>query len=56
MKANISDPINRVACSVETCNYNDGNKHCLASAIQIKAQHARTVDETDCATFEPKHQ
>ncbi|SHJ51923.1 DUF1540 domain-containing protein [Tepidibacter formicigenes] len=56
MNINMSNqPISRVECSVETCHYNDGKKHCLAPSIQIKAQRARTIQETDCLTFTPKH-
>lgn len=48
-------PINRVKCVVDSCEYwNSGNK-CLASMIEIQPPNARDTEETDCATFRPKH-
>lgn len=46
-------PINRVKCVVDTCRFNQGGKHCIASGIEIQSPSARNTQETDCATFAP---
>ncbi|OPJ55553.1 DUF1540 domain-containing protein [Alkalithermobacter paradoxus] len=51
----INSTISRVSCSVATCNYNQNGQYCSAPSIQIKAHNAQSAEETDCATFEPKH-
>ncbi len=50
-----SSPIGRVKCVVDTCQFWDSGNHCLASSIEIQPPHASDTEETDCATFRPKH-
>ncbi|MBS4008903.1 MAG: DUF1540 domain-containing protein [Clostridium sp.] len=50
-----TSPITRVKCIVNTCEYWDKGEHCLASSIEIQPQDASDTEETDCATFRPKH-
>ncbi|MBS4021060.1 MAG: DUF1540 domain-containing protein [Dethiobacter sp.] len=49
------DSITRVKCVVDTCEFNDERNHCLASSIEIQPPNASDTEETDCATFRPKH-
>ena len=48
------NPISRVKCVVNSCQYHDENNHCIASAIEIQPPHASGIEETDCATFRRK--
>ena len=50
------DPISRVKCVVDTCDFWDSHNHCLASSIEVQAPGATDTQDTDCATFRPKHQ
>jgi hypothetical protein len=49
-----SNPITRVKCVVDSCEYWDNGDHCMASAIEIQPPNASDTEETDCATFKPK--
>ncbi|WP_084295438.1 DUF1540 domain-containing protein [Desulfitibacter alkalitolerans] len=50
-----SNPIGRVKCVVNTCQYYESGDRCVASAIEIQGPNARNTDNTDCATFSPRH-
>ncbi len=50
-----SDPITRVKCVVDSCEFYDDGDHCVASSIEIQPPNASDTEETDCATFRPKH-
>jgi hypothetical protein len=50
-----SNPIGRVKCIVNTCEYHENGDYCIASAIEIQGQNAGNIDNTDCATFSPRH-
>ncbi len=52
--SNDQNAIQRVQCNVNTCKYNVDGNYCTASSIQIQPMNAKTTQETDCATFEPK--
>jgi len=54
-RVNKSNPIGRVKCVVNTCEYHENGDHCIASTIEIQGQSAKNTDSTDCATFSPKH-
>lgn len=49
-----SNPITRVKCVVDSCDYWDSGDHCMASSIEIQPPDAADTEETDCATFKPK--
>ena len=46
-----NDPIKRVQCNVTNCSFNVKGQFCKADHIQIKSYNAKSVSETDCATF-----
>ena len=48
------DSINRVKCSVDSCEYNQFGEQCIAESIEIQPPGARDTQTTDCATFIPK--
>lgn len=48
------DPINRVKCVVDTCEFYNYGDHCVASSIEIQPPQASDTEETDCATFKPR--
>jgi len=48
------EPITRVKCVVDTCEYYENGDHCVASSIEIQPPNASDTEETDCATFRPK--
>jgi len=48
------DPISRVKCVVDSCEYWGNGDMCKASAIEIQPPEAADSQETDCATFSPK--
>ncbi len=50
-----SNPIGRVKCVVNTCQYYDNGDRCTASQIEIQAPNAQSTENTDCATFAPRH-
>ncbi|MBS4030716.1 MAG: DUF1540 domain-containing protein [Clostridiales bacterium] len=50
-----SNPITRVKCVVDTCEYYSSGDHCVASFIEIQPPHASDTQETDCATFRMKN-
>jgi hypothetical protein len=50
-----SDHIPGVKCVVNTCYYHDAGDYCNASKIEIQPNNAVSTEETDCATFAPKH-
>lgn len=52
---NTNNTINRVKCTVNTCEYYASGDHCTAALIEIQPRNARSTQETDCATFRPKH-
>jgi hypothetical protein len=49
-----NDPISRVKCVVDTCEYWDSGDQCVASTIEVQPMDASNTEETDCATFRPK--
>lgn len=48
------NPISRVKCVVDTCEYWHNGNQCTASSIEIQPPHATDTEQTDCATFSPK--
>lgn len=46
-----SQPINRVKCVVNSCNYYENGDHCTADKIEIQPRNAASSQETDCATY-----
>ena len=50
-----SDPISRVKCVVDSCSFYSSGDHCIASSIEIQPPNASDTEETDCATFRPRH-
>ncbi|WP_366921938.1 DUF1540 domain-containing protein [Metallumcola ferriviriculae] len=48
------DPISRVKCVVNGCEYWGNGDMCKASSIEIQTPKASNTEETDCATFAPK--
>jgi len=50
-----NQPITRVKCVVESCEYHDTEDRCVASSIEIQPPTASDTEETDCATFRPRH-
>jgi hypothetical protein len=46
-----NNPISRVKCVVNTCNYYHEGNHCMAEHIEIQPQNASSTEITDCATF-----
>ncbi|MBO8170069.1 MAG: DUF1540 domain-containing protein [Thermoanaerobacteraceae bacterium] len=48
------DPIARVKCVVDTCEYWGNGDMCKASSIEIQPPNAKDSHETDCATFSSK--
>lgn len=55
MRQDKSDRISRVKCVVDSCEYNDQARYCIASEIEIQPPDASDTEETDCATFSPRH-
>lgn len=49
-----SNPITRVKCVVDTCEYWDKGDRCMASSIEVQPPNAADTEETDCSTFRPK--
>ncbi len=49
-----SNPISRVKCVVDSCEYWENGNHCIANEIEIQPPDAHDTEETDCATFSPK--
>lgn len=50
----VNEPINRVKCVVNTCEYWDSGNHCKAEEIEIQPPEAYDTETTDCATFAPR--
>jgi hypothetical protein len=50
----LNDPIGRVKCVVNTCEYWDAGNVCKAESIEIQPPNARNTEMTDCATFAPR--
>lgn len=50
-----SEPIMRVKCCVDSCEYWESGDQCMASNIEIQPPNASDTEETDCATFSPKN-
>ncbi|MBS4030077.1 MAG: DUF1540 domain-containing protein [Clostridiales bacterium] len=48
------DPISRVKCVVDTCEYWNSGDQCVASVIEVQPMDASDTEDTDCATFRPK--
>ncbi|MHB1126704.1 MAG: DUF1540 domain-containing protein [Bacillota bacterium] len=48
------NPISRVKCVVDSCQYWDSGNQCVAESIEVQAPDAMTTEDTDCATFAPK--
>lgn len=48
------DPIARVKCVVDNCEYYGNGDMCKASSIEIQTPNASNTEQTDCATFAPK--
>lgn len=49
-----NDPINRVKCVVDSCEYWASGDRCMASSIEVIPPNASDSQETDCQTFKPK--
>lgn len=49
-----NNPINRVKCVVNTCEYYKSGDYCVAEKIEVQPRDARDTQETDCATFSPR--
>lgn len=49
-----SNPINRVKCVVNTCEYYQSGDYCVAEKIEVQPRNASNTEDTDCATFSPK--
>ncbi len=41
-----------VTCVVNSCHYHTQEDLCTAGQIEIKPKNARSVDDTDCGTYE----
>jgi len=52
----ISEPISRVKCVVDSCEYWASGNHCMADAIEVIPPAASNTQDTDCQTFKPKAQ
>ena len=50
------DPINRVKCVVNTCQYYMNGDHCCAEEIQVQPKNAVDYQQTDCGTFMPNEE
>ena len=55
MRINKGEPISRVKCVVDSCEYNEQSSYCIASEIEIQPPDALDTEETDCATFTPRN-
>jgi hypothetical protein len=55
MRQDKRDRISRVKCVVDSCEYNEQANYCIASEIEIQPPDASDTEETDCATFSPRH-
>ncbi|HHU62882.1 MAG TPA: DUF1540 domain-containing protein [Clostridiales bacterium] len=49
-----NNPISRVKCVVNTCQYYESGDHCVANEIEVQPRNASNSEETDCATFTPR--
>ncbi len=49
------EPITRVKCVVDSCEFYQSGDRCVASSIEIQPPNASDTEETDCATFRPRH-
>lgn len=49
-----NNPIGRVRCIVNTCQYYGNGDQCMAERIEVHPKNAHSTQETDCATFEAK--
>lgn len=50
-----NDHLSGVKCVVNTCYYYSDGDHCNAEHIEVQPTNAATTQDTDCATFAPKH-
>lgn len=50
------DPISRVKCVVDTCEYYTNGNRCTAQTIEIQPPGAQDTSTTDCATFHPRQE
>lgn len=48
-------PIERVKCVVNSCEFFESGNYCVAESIEIQPPDSANTQETDCATFQPKH-
>ncbi|MDK2991900.1 MAG: hypothetical protein PWP48_1133 [Clostridiales bacterium] len=56
-KANrLDNPIDRVKCVVDSCQYWDNGNRCKAQVIEVQPPGANDSQDADCATFTPKGQ
>jgi len=46
-----NNPITRVKCVVNSCEYHISGDHCGAENIEVQPINASTSQQTDCATF-----
>jgi len=49
-----NQPISRVKCVVNTCEYHQAGDNCLAENIEVHPKNAKSNRETDCSTFTAK--
>lgn len=47
--------IRNLSCNVKNCVYNEDDRYCTASRINVGPSYAISSTETVCATFKPKH-
>lgn len=50
-----NNPIGRVRCVVDTCEFYENGNYCMAEAIEIQPHNAQDSQETDCSTFKRRH-
>lgn len=40
-----------INCAVKSCEYHDGEKHCMAGCIAVGPENACCCSDTVCATY-----
>ena len=50
----VNNPINRVKCVVNSCQFYESGNMCKAEYIEIQPPNATDTETTDCVTFTPK--
>ncbi|OJU15499.1 MAG: DUF1540 domain-containing protein [Clostridiales bacterium 43-6] len=52
----MQQPNEAIKCYVNHCHYYMNGDHCSATQIEVQNKHAKSSQETDCATFTPTQQ